>query len=169
MVSNSRARGFVVQSKKVVISNNKIWNISGPAILLSCDMERWFEATTVKKATITGNRIDNCGKYLRWDDTLTGYGAIAVKTGHEIGGIDKPAGVHQNITIQANTINDCANSAIFISSTDGVKIRKNNIKNCSNRSSIPYYGNYAIYLKNCINDKVVDNTFSEVKEFVGRD
>lgn len=169
MVSNSRARGFVVQSKKVVISNNKIWNISGPAILLSCDMERWFEATTVKKAVITGNRIDNCGKYLRWDDTLTGYGAIAVKTGHEIGGIDKPAGVHQNIIIQANAISDCANSAIFVSSTDGVKIRKNDIENCSNRSSIPYYGNYAIYLKNCINVDVADNMFSEVKELIGRD
>jgi len=169
MVSNSRARGFVVQSKKVVISNNKIWNISGPAILLSCDMERWFEATTVKKALILGNKINNCGKYLRWGDTLTGYGAIAIKTGHEIGGIDKPAGVHQNITIQANAISDCANSAIFVSSTDGVKIRKNDIENCSNSSNIPYYGNYAIYLKNCINVDVVDNMFSEVKELVGRD
>jgi len=169
MVSNSRARGFVVQSKKVVISNNKIWNISGPAILLSCDMERWFEATTVKKATITGNRIDNCGNYLRWDDTLTGYGAIAVKTGHEIGGIDKPAGVHHNITIQANTISDCSNSAIFVSSTDGVKIRKNHIKNCSNRSSIPFYGNYAIYLKNCVNDQVSDNSFNQVKKLLGKD
>ncbi|PUV24131.1 right-handed parallel beta-helix repeat-containing protein [Sphingobacterium athyrii] len=169
MVSNSRARGFVVQSNKVVVSNNKIWNISGPAILLSCDMDRWFEATTVKKALITGNRINNCGKYLRWGDTLTGYGAIAVKTGHEIGGIDKPAGVHRNITIRANTISDCANSAIFVSSTDGVKISKNRIENSSHGSSIPYYGNYAIYLKNCVNDQVFDNSFNQVKKLLGKD
>ncbi|MGE8301011.1 MAG: right-handed parallel beta-helix repeat-containing protein, partial [Sphingobacterium paramultivorum] len=109
------------------------------------------------------------GNYLRWDDTLTGYGAIAVKTGHEIGGIDKPAGVHHNITIQANTINDCANSAIFVSSTDGIKITKNRIYNCSNRSSIPYYGNYAIYLKNCVNEQVFNNSFNQVKKLLGKD
>ncbi|SDK56110.1 Pectate lyase superfamily protein [Pedobacter sp. ok626] len=167
-VSRSRARGFVLQSNDVIVSNNKFSGISGSAVLLSCDMERWFEATVIKSALVKGNTIENCGKFLKWNDTLIGYGAIAVKTAHEIGGIDKPAGVHRNITISKNNIKDCANSAIFVSSTDQIKIIDNRIENCSNRIGIFPYGKYAIYLKNCENDLVQGNKFKKVKEEFGR-
>jgi len=83
-------------------------------------------------------------------------GAITVKCGHDSGGTHYPAGVHRNIKILNNTIRDTMNSGIYACSTDGIEILGNTIEHASQKPSLAN-GNYAIYLKNCVNGVVKDN------------
>jgi parallel beta-helix repeat protein len=149
-VHRNRARGFLLQSQDVIVEKCKIFNPTGIGIFVTMDVNYWFESGQGKDVILRNNTIVSANQHLLRE------GAITVKCGHDSGGTDYPTGVHRNIKILNNTIRDTVNSGIYACSTDGIEIRGNTIEHASQKPSLAS-GNYAIYLKNCVNGVVKDN------------
>ena len=149
-VHRNRARGFLLQSQDVIVEKCKILNPTGIGIFVTMDVNYWFESGQGKDVILRNNTIVGANKHLLRE------GAITVKCGHDSGGTDYPAGVHRNVKILHNTIRDTMNSGIYACSTDGIEIRGNTIEHASQKPSLAN-GNYAMYLKSCVNGVVKDN------------
>jgi parallel beta-helix repeat protein len=161
-VHRNRARGFLLQSQDVIVEDCKIIRPTGIALFVTMDVNYWFESGQAKNVIMRNNTIVGANKH------LVREGAITVKCGHDSGGTDYPAGVHRNIKIFNNTIRDTLNSGIYVCSTEGVEIRGNKIEQASQEPSLPN-GHHAIYLKNCMNGIVKDNTVVSSGQAVGED
>lgn len=161
-VHRNRARGFLLQSQDVIVEKCRIYNPTGIGIFVTMDVNYWFESGQGKDVILRNNTIVGANKHLLRE------GAITVKCGHDSGGTDYPTGVHRNIKILKNTIRDTMNSGIYVCSTDGIEIRGNTIEHASQKPSLAN-GNYAIYLKNCVNGVVKDNTVLFSDEVFGKE
>ena len=161
-VQRNRARGFLLQSQDVIVEACKIFNPTGIGIFVTMDVNYWFESGQGKDVILRNNTIVGANKHLIRE------GAITVKCGHDAGGTDYPAGVHRNIKIINNTIRDTANSGIYACSTDGIEIRGNQIEHASQKPSLAQ-GNYAVYLKNCVNGVVKGNTVLSSDRVFGKE
>ena len=161
-VHRNRARGFLLQSQDVIVEQCRIFHPTGIGIFVTMDVNYWFESGQGKDVILRNNTIVGANKHLLRE------GAITVKCGHDSGGTDYPAGVHRNIKILNNTIRDTVNSGIYACSTDGIEIRGNTIKHASQKPSLAN-GNYAMYLKNCVNGVVKDNAVLSSDQVFGQE
>ncbi len=139
-VKNTRARGVLLQTENIKISDCSFVGISRPAILLAPDIRHWHEVGPIKNAVIENCYFENCPAF-KSEDMLA---AITVKTSHNFFPKTEDI-VHNNITIRNNTFKNISASAIFIASTDGVCIENNKYDNVSLE---------AVRLLNCTNTSV---------------
>lgn len=161
VVRNSRARGFLLQSRNIVIENCVFYGISHAAILIAPDIDYWYEVGPAKNIVIRNNKIEKCA-YAAVQDNL---GTIVVKASHGVGYASYPCGVHKDIVIAENRF--CKNpiSAVFVSATDGVVIKGNEIKDCcmnSCKKQIPEV-RYAVSLRNC-SRVILENNNTNISE-----
>lgn len=153
---NTRARGFLLQTRNVIVEDGYVFGMSLPSIIVSPDIKVWFEVGPSENVTIRRNRFEKCA-FIKSSANL---GAIVVKGCHDQGAEDYPAGVHRNMTIEDNTFVGMGNSGVYVSATDGVTIRNNRFENCS----IDRFDNerestlYDIVTRNCNNVTVAGNT-----------
>ncbi|MBZ0256298.1 right-handed parallel beta-helix repeat-containing protein, partial [bacterium] len=159
-VSRNRARGFLLQSQDVIVEKCRIMNSTGVGIFVTTDVNYWYESGPGKNIVIRNNVIEGANNHLIME------GAINVKCSHDSGGTDYPAGVHRNIKITGNTIRNTSGSGIFVSATDGVVVTGNTIENCSLNTKLPN-SDYAVFIKNCRNVAVSDNTVINGKKNFG--
>lgn len=146
-VRNSRARGFLLQSRNVVVEHCTFYGMSHAAILIAPDIDYWYEVGPAQNVVIRNNKIEKCA-YAAVQDNL---GTITLKASHGIGYASYPCGVHHDIVIEENEFKNNAISAIFVSATDGVVIKRNKIYDCCQTpfdNQIPGT-DYAISLRNC--------------------
>ena len=122
-VTRNRARAFLIQTRDVVIENCRMDRISLPAIIVAPDINFWFEVGPAQNVVMRNNSIQKCA----FIGASANMGAIVVKASHDAGYADYPAGVHRDILIENNEIDDTANSAIFVSATKGLTVRHNRI------------------------------------------
>ncbi|MBQ1186427.1 MAG: right-handed parallel beta-helix repeat-containing protein [Clostridia bacterium] len=155
-LKNTRARGLLIQSQNVLIENSYIYGMSLPAMLFAPDIRVWYEVGPVQNVEIRNNVIEYCA-HTHYGANV---GAIVFKSCHDVGGNDYPSGVHSNINIHDNLFIDCANSAIFVSAADHVKIQNNRFKNCcfDPQNKELSYANYDIVTINCTDILVSGNT-----------
>lgn len=123
-VKNSRARGFLLQSRNVLVENCTLYGISLAAILVAPDIAYWYEVGPAKNIVIRNNRMEKCA-IAPIEDNL---GVIIVKASHGAGYASYPCGVHEDITITGNEFEHNAASAVFVSATDGVIVAENQIE-----------------------------------------
>ena len=159
-VRRNRARGFLLQAQDVVVEDCRFENPAGVGIFVTTDVAYWYESGPGKDVVIRNNTIIGANKHLIRE------GAITVKCGHDAGGTDQPAGVHRNIRIEGNTITDTSGAGIFVCATDGIRITGNTIKRCSQDPVLPS-GHCAVFLQNCKNAFVADNTVHEGDQPLG--
>lgn len=150
-----RARGILVQSQEVSITNNHVENVMGGAIQLTSDIADWNEGYGCANVVVTGNLCDGCN-YGYWGgfNNLPGVcmGVINLFSQTPLG--LNPTYVHHNITISNNTVNNTPNISFFIGSAQGVSLTNNVIQNCpasasqgiyvSRASQVAITGNQAI-------------------------
>ena len=150
-VRANRARGFLVQTRDALIEGNTFEYVSGAALHITCDADYWTESIGTRKVRVRRNVI-------RGVNYGAAMGPAAIRVFADIKG-GKPAacGAHRDITIEENTIEDTDNAAIFLGSTDGALVRKNLIRNPCRDPNRPE-GRAAIFLLNCRNVKVEENT-----------
>lgn len=55
-IHNNRARGILIQSRDVLIENNKFSNCTGTAIYITCS-KYWWEALSSKNVQILNNKV----------------------------------------------------------------------------------------------------------------
>ncbi|MFC1735148.1 right-handed parallel beta-helix repeat-containing protein [Candidatus Hydrogenedentota bacterium] len=121
IVRNNRARGMLIQTRDVVLENNRFEYCSGAALHIASDVNYWNEGMGVRDIVIRNNKFIGCN-----------YGAARRGAVIDIfselkGGKLAPAGVHRSIVIEGNTFENPDGSAIHVNSADGVVIRNNKI------------------------------------------
>ncbi len=150
-----RARGIMVQSQEVSITNNHVQNVMGGAIQLTADIADWNEGYGCTDVVVTGNLCDGCnygywGGFNNLPGVCLGVINLFAQTPQ---GLD-PTYVHQNITISNNTVNNTPNISFFIGSAQNISLTNNIIQNCpasasqgvyvSRASQVAITGNQAI-------------------------
>ncbi len=127
VAKNTRARGFLLQTRNVLVEYCEVWGMSLPAIIVSPDIKVWYEVGPSDNVVIRNNRFEKCA----FIHSAANLGAIVVKGCHDAGADDYPAGVHRNMTIEGNYFRNLGNSGIYVSATEGVTVRDNRFESCS--------------------------------------
>lgn len=123
---NTRARGFLLQSKNMLIENCRVYGTSLPGIIISPDVRVWYEVGPSENVVIRDCVFEKCA----FIPSGACLGAVVVKSCHDVGAEDYPAGVHKNIRMERNTFRNIGAGGIYISATDGVKLYDNFFRHC---------------------------------------
>lgn len=130
---NTRARGFLLQTRNIIVEDCYIYGMSLPAIIVSPDIKVWFEVGPSDNTVIRNNVFEKVAII----PSAANLGAIVAKGSHDSGAADYPAGVHRNMHIIGNKFINIGNSAIYISATEGLEIRDNLFMSCSEKPYSP--------------------------------
>lgn len=144
-VTRNRARAFLIQTRDVVIEHCRMNRISLPAIIVAPDIQFWYEVGPAQNVVIRNNVIQKCA----FIEDAANMGAIVVKASHDAGYADYPAGVHRDIVMENNRIEETANSAIFVSATSGLRVANNHIRNYGTVKNHQPSGEHAVFFVNC--------------------
>lgn len=125
-VENTRARGFLLQSRNMTVRNCRFRGLALPGLLMAPDIRHWQEVGPVENVTVTGCLFEKCAM----NGSAANLGAITVKTSHDSDFGDCPAGVHRNLRIVGNTFRGCGSAGIFVASTRGFVERDNVFVDC---------------------------------------
>lgn len=128
-VRNTRARGFLLQSKNMVLDGCSVWGTSLPAVILSPDIRRWYEVGPSENTEIRNCRFEKCA----FIENGANLGAIVVKASHDIGASDYPAGVHKDVRIRNNEFADLRVPGVYLSATDGATVQGNRFSDVGDR------------------------------------
>lgn len=154
-VRHTRARGFLFQSRNMLIENCRIYGMSLPGIIISPDIRVWYEVGPSRNVEIRNCTFEKCGI----NGSSANLGAIVVKAAHDRGGDSYPAGVHQDIRIHDNLFKNCGNSGIFVSASEKIQIYGNKFENCGMLRFDEKVEStaYDIALRNCRDVKIGEN------------
>ncbi len=147
-VKSNRARAFLLQTENVTVKNCNITGTRLAAVLISPDIEYWYEMSPGRNITITSNTITSCGK---------GAGAaIITHTSHDMDSY-YPADVNKNITVEGNTFNHCP-SAVKATSVNGLKFNNNTLNGIGDAGIF-----YAVNILRCENVDIGKNDLNNCK------
>lgn len=144
-VSSNRARAFLLQTEGALVENCNISGTRLAAVLISPDINYWYEMSPGRNITITNNVITNCGK--------AASAAIVTNASHDTI-TSYPADVNRNITITNNTFNNCL-SAVNATSVNGLKFNDNTLNNLGGENIL-----YAVNYERCANITIGKNTLN---------
>lgn len=120
-VENTRARGFLLQTRHVRVRNCAFRGLALPAVLVAPDFRHWFEAGPAEDVEISGCTFEKCGM----NGSPANLGAVTVKTSHDAGFGNGPAGVHRDLRIVGNAFRGCGAGGVYVESARGVEVRDN--------------------------------------------
>ena len=120
-VENSRARGFLLQTRHVRVRGCAFRGLALPAVLVAPDFRHWFEAGPAEDVEISGCTFEKCGM----NGSPANLGAVTVKTSHDAGPGNCPAGVHRDLRIVGNAFRGCGAGGVYVESASGVEVRDN--------------------------------------------
>ena len=120
-VENSRARGFLLQTRHVRVRGCTFRGLALPAVLVAPDFRHWFEAGPAEDVEISGCTFEKCGM----NGSPANLGAVTVKTSHDAGPGNCPAGVHRDLRIVGNAFRGCGAGGVYVESARGVEVRDN--------------------------------------------
>lgn len=142
----NRSRGILVKSSQGEIRGNQLDGCWMEAIKIAPEYW-WLEAGSSSDVVVRDNVIKD------------GFGpAISVISKGGQGDIS-PAGAHRNITIRGNRIEDSPAPQILVTSTDGLVIERNTIRD---REKPDLDVKEAIELKKCGNVEIRDNRTTDI-------
>lgn len=119
---NNRARGVLLQGSNGILENNIFENIQGAAIQIETGCEsRWSEGHGVENLIIRNNVIRHCD--------LNAWQMAVLYMGVYLPGGRTEVPVFKNILIEHNSFIDCPRLAMYLSSCEGIIVRKNTIIN----------------------------------------
>lgn len=153
-VENTRARAFLLQTRKLTLENCRFRGLKSAAVILACDMVFWDEMGPFEDAVVRNCTFEKCARRFNGDHLL---GALVVRAKHDGGPADYPAGVHRNLRVEGNSFSDIGTSAIYVESTDGVTIRGNRFARCATDPNPPPETRSPIRLRNCAHVNVEGN------------
>lgn len=141
IVRNNRARGFLIQTRGVLIERNRFEGCTGGGIFITCDSGFWSESIATRDVVVRENQFVGCNMGPGLSEGIISVFAHVKDYLHAA-----LPGVHRNVRIENNQIDGSFNSGIFISASDGVLVTQNQIKNISQMPSCEA-GKYPIYIQ----------------------
>ena len=121
-VIGNRARGFLIQTRDVIIENNSFRYNQASGINVTTDYDHWTESIGTRKIVIRNNIFEDNNNGANWHS-----GIISIFA--DVKGGEASPGVHQDILIEKNTFRNSDGGAVFVDAADGVVIRDNTIEN----------------------------------------
>ena len=117
-VFNNRARGILIQSRDVLIENNKFSNCTGTGIYITCS-KYWWEAISSENVRIINNKIKDCGG----GPGTNGASGISITTE-----ATQELGTHKNILVSGNKIHSSTRYLpdMRFESIEGLTLKNNN-------------------------------------------
>jgi hypothetical protein len=117
-IRRNRARGVLIQTRHAIVQDCTFQDISGAAIQVTSDVQRWWEGMPARDVTIRSNTISrvNFGIASR---------AAALDIFADVGRAPAPEPVHQRIDIEGNTFSEITGSMIHVGSAEHVTIHDN--------------------------------------------
>jgi hypothetical protein len=150
-VERIRGRGFVVQTRDVLLENNTFAHCQAGGVLVTTFFGDWHEALTTQHVIIRGNRFRDGNQ---GSGACEGEITISAYLEHWNYG---PSGLHRDIVIENNRIERTGNAAIFIGCCERVFVRHNHLEQCGCRPSrCEALG--VFFLRNCAHVSLRENT-----------
>lgn len=120
-VHGNRARGFLLQSRDVLVEGCRFEDVSAAGVHICTDADAWWESLGARDVTIRDCLYRGC-------NFGEAHRAAALDIFADLGkGRQGPAGVHQRLKIINNVFEDNAGAAIHVGSADGVEVEGNRI------------------------------------------
>lgn len=122
IVENKRCRGILVQTRNAIIRNNVFKNVSGGGILVFSEDISFYESIGTRNIVIENNKLIHNNHAIgkcQGDISVVSY-----TTDYKLGGI----GVHKNIIIRNNKIENTAFRGIYVACAMNVIIESNSIR-----------------------------------------
>lgn len=142
----NRARGILIKTRNVLIERCLIRESTGTGIQVGAEGS-WHEGPVSENVIIRYNRIIRCGTGPGTIDNACG---ITVSVGAQDTNL---AGLHKHILIEGNIIEgENFGTGIYISGSDDVTIRNNEIAGCVNPLTVRYSSNVHVYSNKGIKD-----------------
>ncbi len=116
-VSNTRARGFLLQTDKATVENCTFRGTALAAILVASDVDTWFEMSPTRELIIRGNTIENCGYHAA--------GAIQITASHDNPGKVYASKIHGTIEVTDNTFAGIRTPAVYALCTESLTVTGN--------------------------------------------
>lgn len=118
VVRNTRARGFLIQTKDAEVKNCTFFGMSSNAIQAAPSFKFWYEAGPVENLYVHDNVIEKCG-FVRENAP-----AIAILS-NQSASAEGIAHLHKGIRLKNNTFKRSHSSCIDIMATDEIEISGN--------------------------------------------
>jgi len=117
-IRRNRARGVLVQTRGAVVEQCTFEDISGAAVQVTCDVERWWEGMPTRDVMIRDNTIARVNFGI-------GRRQAAIDIFADVGRNPAPEPVHRQIVVEHNTIRGTDGADIHVGSAEQVTIRRN--------------------------------------------
>lgn len=150
VVRNNRARGFLIQTRDVVLENNRFEYCSAGAVHITCDADYWFEGMSTQNVLLRGNTFIGCNFW-------RGLHGAAVAVFADTKDHTPVAGIHKNIRFENNTFQEGNGPALFVSASEEVLIEGN---------AVEYSGYYGIILRDSRNVRITNNTVTDAEKLI---
>lgn len=121
-IERCRARGLLLQTKDIKITNSKFKNLFLPAILISPDISKWFEMGPSENVLIQNNYFTNCA-------ISNSFGVITVCDRHDSAVSNISSKIHKSINISENTFENTSSPAVVAIRTEKTSITNNKFIN----------------------------------------
>ncbi|MEI6520156.1 MAG: right-handed parallel beta-helix repeat-containing protein [bacterium] len=129
-VHSNRARGFLLQTRDVVVNDCIFEDISGAGIQICTDAAEWWESLGSRDVTIKNCIFKRCNFGVAHREAALDIFSDLPK------GRQSAAGVHQHLHILDNIFEDNTGAAINVGSADDVEINKNRFATGNNPTVI---------------------------------
>lgn len=151
---STRSRGVLVTTTEKVVIEKNVFESAGAAILISGDMNLWFETGSSRDVTIRNNIFTD---YCTLSEYFDSYAMISVCP--QVAKPTRGIYYHKNILVENNTFISPDTPVFYAFNTENVVFKGNEII-YSNRRGIEHTLKNLISLKNCNNVRVYENSFA---------
>ncbi len=115
--SNTRARGFLLQTDQATVENCTFTGTALSAILVASDVDTWFEMSPVRELIIRNNTFESCGYYAA--------GVIQITASHDNPNKTYDRIIHGRIDIMGNTFASLQTPAVYALCTHALTVTDN--------------------------------------------
>ncbi len=151
-VSRNRARGFLLQTRDVIVEGCRFQDCTSGGIWVMTEVVYFHESIGTQNVTIRFNTFENCNY-----GGPIGEGVLSVFAYLADFKYPPSPGVHRNIVLQGNRIRGADNSGIFIAGTDGIRVLNNTVEDVC-RKPTRAEGAAAVYVTSTANALFSGNT-----------
>jgi len=159
-VQRNRARGFLLQTRDVLVEDCTFRNCTSGGIFVMTETVHFYEAIGTRDVTVRRCTFDNCS----YTGPL-GEGVLLVGGYAPNFALPPEPGVHRNIRLEDNVIRGAHNAGIFVAGADGIVIRGNVIENTGRRPTREECRS-GIFIMSSRNVEVTNNRLSGLAEGV---
>ncbi len=117
--SNTRARGFLLQTDKATVENCTFKGTALAAILVASDVDVWYEMSPTRELTIQNNTFESCGHHAA--------GVIQITASHDNPNKTYDRSIHGRIDIMGNTFASLRTPAVYALCTYALTVKNNAI------------------------------------------